>query len=301
MRCVVLIKQVPDTKNITTDTMKDDGTVNRAALPAIFNPDDLCALELALQMRDRYGGSVHVLTMGPPRAGDILKDSLCRGADGVTLISGRGFAAADTLATSYTLSRAIDKLGKFDLIFCGRQAIDGDTAQVGPQVAEKMKLPQATYAIDAWLEEETFFVKREVEGGYEVVTLPLPGLISVTGGYVLPRPKSAKRVIRYRKAESIFDITTRLKKDYPEKNEEEINAFVDQEIKRLQQQGLLIPVWGMEDLNVETERVGIAGSPTRVWRVQKVTLHTGESKVIEPTEEGLQSLMQELMEDHVLG
>jgi len=118
--------------------MKADGTVNRAALPTIFNPEDLHALEIALQVRDRFGGSVTVLTMGPPKAADVLRDCLFRGADRAILITDRRAAASDTLATSYILSQAVRTIGKYDLVFCGRQAIDGDTAQVGPQLAEKL-------------------------------------------------------------------------------------------------------------------------------------------------------------------
>jgi electron transfer flavoprotein beta subunit len=143
---IVLVKQVPDTKNITGEVMKGDGTMNRSALPAVFNPEDLNALEMALQVREQYGGRVTVLTMGPPQAAEVLREALYRGADQVILLSDRRFAGADTLATSYTLTCAIRKLGNYDLIFCGRQAIDGDTAQVGPQTAEKLGIPQITYA-----------------------------------------------------------------------------------------------------------------------------------------------------------
>ena len=147
LNIVVLAKQVPDTRNVGKDAMKEDGTVNRAALPAIFNPEDKNALEQALRLKDKYEGStVRVLTMGPARAAEIIRESMYRGADGGALLSGREFAGADTLATSYALSCAIKKFGKVDIIVCGRQAIDGDTAQVGPQVAEKLGLPQVTYA-----------------------------------------------------------------------------------------------------------------------------------------------------------
>ena len=142
---LVFVKQVPDTQNITGEAMKADGTVNRAALPAIFNPEDLNALELALQLKDRYGAKVVVGTMGPPAAADVLRDALFRGADEALLLTDRAFAGADTLATSYALSCAAKKVGKVDLILCGRQAIDGDTAQVGPQLAEKLKMTHICY------------------------------------------------------------------------------------------------------------------------------------------------------------
>ena len=142
---IVMVKQVPDTANITGKVMKDDGTVNRAKLPAIFNHEDKEALELALQVKQKYGGTVSVITMGPPRASDMLKECFYMGADKAYLISDRKFAGSDTLATSYVLSEAIKHVGKFDFVFAGRQAIDGDTAQVGPQTAEKLNLSQVTY------------------------------------------------------------------------------------------------------------------------------------------------------------
>ena len=301
MRCIVLIKQVPDTKNITAKTMKDDGTVNRSALPAVFNPDDLCALELALQVREQYGGSVHMMTMGPPRAVDILRDALCRGADDAILISDRRFAAADTLATSYTICQAIKKYGEFDLIFCGRQAIDGDTAQVGPQVAEKLGLPQITYAQEVTVEDGKVQVRRDVEGGYEILGVKTPALITVTGGYVTPRPKNAKRMIQYRRLTTKPEIEMRIKKEQPDLSDEECIKLVDNEAARLKEAGLLVDVWGANDIDVEDERIGLAGSPTRVWRVESVTLHTGESKKVEASEDGIKDLMKELVEDHVLG
>ena len=144
LRIVVLVKQVPDTQNVTGDAMKEDGTVNRAALPAVFNPEDLNALEEALRLKDRHGARVTVITMGPPAAVQVLRESLYRGADEVILLTDKAFAGADTLATSYALSLAVKKLGGADLVLCGRQAIDGDTAQVGPQTAEKLGYPQIT-------------------------------------------------------------------------------------------------------------------------------------------------------------
>ena len=147
LRIIVLAKQVPDTRNVGKDAMKADGTVNRAALPAIFNPEDLNALEQALRLKDAYPGTtITLLTMGPGRAAEIIREGLYRGADGGYLLTDRAFAGADTLATSYALSMAVRKINEYDLILCGRQAIDGDTAQVGPQVAEKLGLSQITYA-----------------------------------------------------------------------------------------------------------------------------------------------------------
>src|SRR5512136_2667623 len=167
---IVLVKQVPDTHNVTGEVMTADGTMNRSALPAIFNPEDLNALEMALSIKEQNGGSVTVITMGPMQAAEVLREALFRGADRVVLLSDRKFAGADTQATSYTLKRAIDKLGGFDLVFCGRQAIDGDTAQVGPQVAEKLGIPQITYAeaiVD--LKGEDIVVRRAFDLGTELV------------------------------------------------------------------------------------------------------------------------------------
>ena len=144
LRIVVLVKQVPDTQNVTGDAMKEDGTINRAALPAVFNPEDLNALEEALRLKERHDARVSVITMGPPAAAQVLRESLYRGADEVILLTDKAFAGADTLATSYALSLAVRKLGGCDLVLCGRQAIDGDTAQVGPQTAEKLGMPQIT-------------------------------------------------------------------------------------------------------------------------------------------------------------
>ena len=176
-KMIVLVKQVPDTHNVSGDAMRPDGTVNRAALPAIFNPEDLNAMEEALKIKDIHGGSITVVTMGPPKAADVLKECLYRGADDVILVTDRAFAGADTLATSYALKCAIEKVGKFDIILCGRQAIDGDTAQVGPQTAEKLNLNQVT-CVDKIQEITKKYViaRRSIEGGYETVKASLPVL-----------------------------------------------------------------------------------------------------------------------------
>ncbi|MDR0437837.1 MAG: electron transfer flavoprotein subunit beta/FixA family protein, partial [Bacteroidales bacterium] len=170
-RIVVLAKQVPDTRNVGKDAMKEDGTINRAALPAIYNPEDLNALEMAIKVKESIeGAELYVLTMGPPRAAEIIRESMYRGADGGYLITDMKFAGADTLATSYTIAKAIEKLGDVKLIFCGRQAIDGDTAQVGPQIAEKLGIPQITYAEEfIACDKKTVTIKRRLERGIEVM------------------------------------------------------------------------------------------------------------------------------------
>ena len=176
LKIVVLAKQVPDTRNVGKDAMKADGTINRAALPAIFNPEDLNALEQALRLKDAHPGStVTILTMGPGRAADIIREGLFRGADNGYLLTDRAFAGADTLATSYALATAIRKIGDCDIIIGGRQAIDGDTAQVGPQVAEKLGLTQITYAEEILeVGDGKIKVKRHIDGGVETVEGPLP-------------------------------------------------------------------------------------------------------------------------------
>ena len=182
LKIVVLAKQVPDTRNVGKDAMKADGTINRAALPAIFNPEDLNALEQALRLKDAHPGStVTILTMGPGRAADIIREGLFRGADNGYLLTDRAFAGADTLATSYALATAIRKIGEYDIIIGGRQAIDGDTAQVGPQVAEKLGLTQITYAEEILeVGDGKIKVKRHIDGGVETVEGPLPIVILST-------------------------------------------------------------------------------------------------------------------------
>ena len=175
-KIVVLAKQVPDTRNVGKDAMKEDGTINRAALPAIFNPEDLNALEQALRLKERYPDTtITLLTMGPPRAAEIIREGMYRGADGGIVLTDRAFAGADTLATSYALTSAIRKIGHFDIILCGRQAIDGDTAQVGPQVAQQLDRPQITYTRRiVELKDGKITVERSIENGVEVVEAPLP-------------------------------------------------------------------------------------------------------------------------------
>ncbi len=290
---VVLIKQVPDTKNITGEAMKEDGTVNRAALPAIFNPEDLNALEMALQLKETYGGTVSVITMGPPSAVDVLKDSLYRGADSVSLVSDRKLAGSDTLATSFALKQAVlSKIPDFDIILCGRQAIDGDTAQVGPQTAEKLDIAQVTYVngIEK-LEENAITVKKAIEDGSEILKAPLPVLITVMDTANVPRPYIAKRLLKYRRAVSDFGLHEELKK-YPRfKTPDELKEFL---IKK----GVFIPIWSAEDIGAEAEQIGFAGSPTMVKKIESISLTGKGFKKIEATDEGIKGFVAELIEDH---
>ncbi|MCP4543311.1 MAG: electron transfer flavoprotein subunit beta/FixA family protein [Chloroflexi bacterium] len=292
--CVVLVKQVPDTANISGKAMKDDGTVNRAALPAIFNPEDLNALEMALQVKEQHGGHVTVLTMGPPRATEVLRAALYRGADQVILLTDRKTAGSDTLATSYALKCAVERIGDYDLVFCGRQAIDGDTAQVGPQVAEKLGLPQITYAESIQsLEEGEIVVQRAFPLGTETVKCTLPCLLSVVGTANQPRPCSARRMVAYKLAATPFEYAALLEK-WPEFETEDALAHY------LTERDLKITVWSGADVGVDYERVGLGGSPTKVLKVDSVVLETSGSKEFPANPDGVSTLVQELVQDYIL-
>ena len=293
-RSIVLVKQVPDTANISGQVMKPDGTVNRAMLPAIFNPEDKVALELALQTRDKFGGEVIALTMGPPKASELLRECLYMGADKVILISDRKFAGADTLATSYVLSEAIKKIGSFDMIFAGRQAIDGDTAQVGPQTAEKLELPQVTYTekiVD--INKNKITIRRRIDGGHEVLESPLPLLITVIKDAAIPRPFKATRVMAYKNARSLVEL---------EKMVEGNSLLYIEDLKdEYIAKSLFIETLTMDELSVEAERCGLQGSPTKVYKIDSVVLGGGKHIKIEPTKEGLGQLVDKLMVDHIFG
>lgn len=262
LNCVVCVKQVPDTKQITGDAMKPDGTVNRAALPAIFNPEDMCALEAALRVRDRFGGTVSVVTMGLPAATAILRDSLMRGADAAYLVTDRRAGASDTLATSYILSQAVSKLSP-DVVFCGRQAIDGDTAQVGPQIAEKLGFTLVTYIESLEADDDGFTAVRNVGNGTEKVRVAMPALFTVTSAFGELRPYNVRRIMKYKNAEPT--------------------------------------VWSLDDIGADIPRCGKQGSPTNVAKVDAVVLAGGEYREIKADEAGISELMQSLVADHTLG
>jgi electron transfer flavoprotein beta subunit len=299
LRIVVLAKQVPDTKNITGEAMNEDGTVNRAALPTVFNPEDLNALEEALRLRDAHSGRVTVVTMGPPAAAEVLRESLYRGADEAILLSDGPFAGADTLATSYTLALAIRRLGQVDLVLCGRQAIDGDTAQVGPQTAEKLGMPQITCVshIDS-LDDDSVTATRSIEGGFETLQAPLPALLTITGEANEPRPPSAKLVMTYKRATA--DLTRDYDDSYlhPDSEESEICMYdrMGRPICRAQ-----IVHWDMEAVGALREEVGLRGSPTKVKKIESVLLKPSETRMIEPSEAAIAALVHELTEEHILG
>jgi electron transfer flavoprotein beta subunit len=294
LHCVVMVKQVPDTANITGKVMNDDGTVNRAKLPAVFNSEDRVALELALRVRDRYGGRVSVVTMGPPRASDVLRECLFMGADAVYLVSDRKFAGADTLATSYVLSRAIQKIGPYDLVLAGRQAIDGDTAQVGPQTAEKLGISQVTYAEEIReVAGDRITVRRRIDGGYEVVECRLPALLTVIKDAAEPRPYSARRLMAKKNARSLTELE--------KMTEDNALLYTDKLVDEYKSRDLFISTFTTDDLDVDAERCGLKGSPTRVYKIESVVLAGRDRQNIPPTREGLTHLVETLVRDHILG
>jgi electron transfer flavoprotein beta subunit len=305
LRIVVLVKQVPDTANVTGDAMKEDGTVNRAALPAVFNPEDLNALEEALKLKDHNGARVTVVTMGPPAAVQVLRESLYRGADEVILLTDKAFAGADTLATSYALSLAVRKLGGCDLVLCGRQAIDGDTAQVGPQTAEKLGYPQITCVsrIDELVApadgaDGAITATRSIEGGFETLAASLPCLLTVTGEANDPRPPSVKLVMTYK------GIAAEAMPDYddtyldPESDAAEV-CMLGRDGKPVCRAKVV--QWDHLALEADREALGLRGSPTRVKEIESVVLAQSEARMVEPDEAGVAALVHELIEEHILG
>lgn len=285
---IVLAKQVPDTRNVGKDAMKADGTVNRGALPAIFNPEDLNALEQALGIKDQYPESkITVLTMGPSRAAEVLREGLFRGADDGVLLTDRAFAGADTLATSYALSMAVKKIGDFDLIISGRQAIDGDTAQVGPQVAEKLGVPQVTYAEDIEsIDEDKIRIKRRLENGVEVVEAPLPLVVTVNGSARACRPRNAKLLQKYKHAKTIT-----------ERQAENID-YIDLYSSRPY---LNLVEWSVADVEADPVQCGLSGSPTKVKKIENVVFQAKESKRISDDDFELEELIKELIANHTIG
>ena len=294
-KIVVLAKQVPDTRNVGKDAMKADGTVNRAALPAIFNPEDLNALEMALQMKDRIPDSeVVILTMGPFRAAEIIREAMYRGADRGYLITDRKFAGSDTLATSYALALAVKKLIPCDVVIAGRQAIDGDTAQVGPQVAEKLNMPQITYAeelID--INRGAITIKRRLERGIEVVQAPLPAMITVHSSAPDCRPRNAKLTMKYKHARTVSEASP-----CPSEGVEKKDKY---DYLRNVRPYLNINEWTVADLNADDAWLGLNGSPTKVKKIDNVVLTHKDAAVITSSEQDIDLLMKELIASHVIG
>jgi len=287
-KIVVLAKQVPDTRNVGKDAMKADGTVNRAALPAIFNPEDLNALELALRIKDKMADcKVVVLTMGPFRAAEIIREAMYRGADGGYLITDRKFAGSDTLATSYAISLAVKKLEPYHLVISGRQAIDGDTAQVGPQTAEKLNIPQITYAEDIIdVSESSITVKRRLERGVEVVKSKLPVAITVHSSAPACRQRVGKLLMKYKHARTVTELQNETK-DYTELYS--LRPY------------LQLEEWTVDDLHADVSMLGLSGSPTKVKKIENVVFQAKDSKVLTSSESDIDALMKELLSSHVIG
>ena len=287
LKIVVLAKQVPDTRNVGKDAMKADGTVNRAALPAIFNPEDLNALEQALRLKDQIEGTtVHILTMGPGRAAEIIREAMFRGADGGYLLSDRAFAGSDTLATSYALTCALQNI-ELDMIISGRQAIDGDTAQVGPQVAEKLGIPQVTYAEDILkCTDKKITVKRRLERGVEVVECPMPCVVTVNSSAASCRPRNARYVMKYKYAKATQEMQ--------EADEDYINLLNNRPY-------LKITEWSVNDIKCDANELGLTGSPTKVKTIENVVFQAKETKVLEASDVAIDAMMKELIVNHTIG
>ena len=287
LRIVVLAKQVPDTRNVGKDAMTAEGTVNRAALPAIFNPEDLNALEQALRLKEQNPGStVGILTMGPPRAAEIIRQGLYRGADTGWLLTDRLFAGADTLATSYALATAIQKIGNVDVVIGGRQAIDGDTAQVGPQVAQKLGLNQVTYAENIEkCENDKLTIRRLIDGGAETVETPLPVVVTVNGSAAPCRPCNAKLVMKYKRATAPLERT----EDMPYQN-----LYAERPYLTLTQ-------WSVADVDGDPAQCGLSGSPTKVKAVKNIVFQAKESKTLTGSDNDIEDLIKELLNEKIIG
>lgn len=288
LNIIVLAKQVPDTRNVGKDAMKEDGTINRAALPAIFNPEDLNALEQALRLKETHPGSkVTMLTMGLPRAAEVVREAIYRGADAGIVLTDRALGGADTLATSYSLAQAVKKFGNYDIILGGRQAIDGDTAQVGPQIAEKLGIPQVTYAEDiVGVKNGKVTVKRRLEHGVETVVAPLPCVVTVNGSAAECRPRNAKRVMKYKYAASTSEV-----KGLGEVAAARVAAYPE----------LNIPEWSVAYVEADPSQIGLAGSPTKVKAIENVVFTAKESRRLENNDQQIEELIKELIVNHTIG
>ena len=314
LKIVVLAKQVPDTRNVGKDAMTPEGTVNRAALPAIFNPEDLNALEQALRLKEQHPGStVGLLTMGPPRAGEIIRQGLFRGADTGWLLTDRLFAGADTLATSYALATAIKKIGDVDIVIGGRQAIDGDTAQVGPQVAQKLGLNQVTYAEEILNIEERngealneakrvktengerktiATIRRHIDGGVETVEVPLPCVITVNGSAAPCRPCNAKLVMKYKYA--------LCPSEEVESGKWKVESGKLEQLRK-DRPYLTLNQWSVADVDGDPNQCGLSGSPTKVKTVQNIVFQAKESKTLTASDADVEGLIKELLDEKIIG
>ena len=243
---------------------------------------------MALKVKDRIkDAEVIVLTMGPTRAAEIIREAMYRGADKGFLITDRKFAGSDTLATSYTLFLAAKKLLPFQMVICGRQAIDGDTAQVGPQVAEKLGIPQITYAEELIsVSESKVVIKRRLERGVETVESTFPVAITVHGSADNCRPRISKRLLKYKHARTVTELQTEIK-DYTELYSNRPYLMIDE--------------WTVDDLDAESIKLGLSGSPTKVKKIENVILIHKESALLTSDNREMESLMKELIEQHIIG
>lgn len=284
MKIVVCVKQVPDTKGGVK--FNPDGTLDRAAMLTIMNPDDKAGLEAALRLKDQYGAEVTVLTMGLPKADEVLREAMAMGADKGILVTDRVLGGADTWATSTTIAGALRNLD-YDLIITGRQAIDGDTAQVGPQVAEKLGLTQITYAEEILkVADGHITVKRHIDGGIETVEGPLPIVITVNGSAAPCRPRNAKLVQKYKHAKTVT-----------EKQQGNLD-YTDLYDKR---DYLNLVEWSVADVNGDLEQCGLSGSPTKVKTIQNIVFQAKESKTITGSDHDVENLIVELLANHTIG
>ena len=291
LRIIVLAKQVPDTRNVGPDAMTPEGTVNRAALPAVFNPEDLNALEQALRLKEQFPGStISVVTMGLPKSAEVIRESLYRGADAGYVVTDRCLGGADTLATSYTISQAIKKIGDYDIILGGRQAIDGDTSQVCPQISEIFGLTQVTYAEEILSLDEAarkIVIKRHIDGGVETVEAPLPLVVTVNGSAAPCRPRNAKRVMKYKNATAPAERSA--------EQAEAIAALVEKKPY------LNITQWGAADIDADLKQVGKAGSPTNVKTVKNIVFKAKESQTLTASDADVEGLIVELLNAKIIG
>ena len=289
MKIVVCIKQVPDTKGGVK--FNPDGTLDRGAMLAIMNPDDKAGLEAALKLKDEFGAEVTVLTMGLPKAADALREALAMGADKAILVTDRVLGGADTWATSTTIAGALRNLD-YDLIITGRQAIDGDTAQVGPQVAEKLGLPQVTYVEEIQeVKDGRIRVKRHIDGGVETVEGPLPIVLTVNGSAAPCRPRNAKLVQKYKRALGGQEKAAIIKDgaELPYASLYESRPYLN------------ITEWSVADVNGDTKQCGLSGSPTKVKKIENIIFQAKESKTLTGSDADVENLIVELLANHTIG
>jgi len=262
LNIIVCVKQVPQTNDVRIDP--ETGVLIREGVPSITNPEDSNALEEALLLREEHGGNIVAITMGPPQAEEALRDALAMGADEAILLCDRAFAGADTLATSYTLGSAIRKLGYFDLILCGTKTLDGNTGQVGPQLAEFLDLPQITYARRVDIQGEILRAERAFEEGYELIETRLPALVTVTKEINQPRIPSIDQIMQ---------------------------SYREKEVK----------IWSAADLGVDEHSVGLDGSATKMSRIYKPDFGKRKVEFIEgSTEYVVQGLLAKLRDRHII-